>query len=120
MVHTSGVVRTLAAAVVLLSLLPSGAAATEVGSRHASVKLTRAAPVTIEGRGFAAAERVRLTVWANGEAKKNVVADANGRFAARFRSVSFDRCAGLTAKAVGNSGSRVTYRTPRLLCPPRL
>jgi hypothetical protein len=113
------VARTLAAAVVLLALLPSGAAATDVGSGKASVRLARAAPVTIHGRDFAAGEQVRLTVWATREAKKTVAADGSGRFVARFRSVSFDRCHGLTVKAVGSSGSRAIYRTPKLLCPVR-
>jgi hypothetical protein len=114
------VVRTLAAAVVLLAFLPSGAVATETGSRRAALKLVTAAPVTIEGRSFVSGERVRLTVSAGRKAQKNVVADGSGRFVARFRSVSFDRCLGLRVTAVGSNGSRAIYTTPKLLCPPRL
>jgi hypothetical protein len=88
-------------------------AATLVGGGHAggssttgprpTLTLTRLAPFTVEGRGFKASERVRLSA---NKARRTVTAGRRGRFFAGFGNVNL--CEEVTVVAVGTRGSRTT------------
>ncbi len=91
-----------AAVLVLLLALPAGAAQ----PRRATLKLKALAPLVVEGRSFAARERVAL--WAsasNAQRTRLAVASRNGAFTVRF-DLRLGRCTALTVRAVGTRGSR--------------
>jgi hypothetical protein len=110
--------RVLAAALFLL--VPSAAAGGSGDPGAAKMTLAKQAPLTIRGTGFARGEQVRLNVHATRRATKVVSASAAGAFAARFPGLTYDRCLGMSATAVGNRGSHAKLKTPDFLCPPTL
>jgi hypothetical protein len=110
--------RTLAAA--LLLLVPSGAAGASGDGGTAKVTLAKRAPLTVRGAGFVSGEQVRVRVHATRRATKVVTANASGAFAAGFPGLTYDRCLGMSATAVGNRGSHATLKTPDFFCPPSL
>lgn len=71
----------------------------------------------VRGAGFHASERVRVMVL-QGRAKRvatQVTAGARGTFAMRM-TATMDRCTPAVVVAVGDKGSRASYRVPRLNC----
>ena len=112
--------RGLALVALVLTLAPAGAAADQSGTGKAKLQIVRGATLVVRGTHFVPGERVVVSVTAQRNASKRMVADARGIFVARFR-ISFDRCSsGLNALAVGDRGSRARLRLPELMCPPRL
>ena len=85
-----------------------------------SLVVTSFAPVTVAGAGFAANERVVVTV-VSGKDKhvRRVRAGAGGRFRVRFEVKAMLRCGPqLGVSALGAAGSRASARLPKPQCPP--
>jgi hypothetical protein len=78
-----------------------------------------AEPLTLRGTRFSARERVRVSVSTSVSAASRVTATRAGSFVVSFPGLSYDRCNGLLAVAVGSEGSRARL-TAQPLCPPRL
>jgi hypothetical protein len=95
----------------------TGGAGSE-GTRTPRLQVASAAPLTLRGTGFVAGERVRVTVAAAATRTKRVVAGRSGRFLVGFTGVSYDRCLGMGAQAVGAEGSLARLKLPQPLCPP--
>lgn len=109
----------IAAALVLLALVPAGTATDSITAGKARLRLLDSAPVTVRGIGFAAGERVVVSVTSTGGmTRKSVTAGPRGGWTTTFRNRAFDRCRGLIVGAVGNRGSRAGLRLPPGLCPP--
>ncbi len=89
-----------------------------MGSR-AALRLSDEAPVAFRGSGFRADERVKVVAVAvpGRRALHWVTAGSGGRFVVRFREINGNLCAGLTAIAVGNRGSRATFKQAPGECP---
>ena len=81
------------------------------------LRLLDADPVAIRGTGFKAHERVRVTVYAGELAAKRVVAGSRGRFVVRFPALDPNACSGFWASAVGNQGSRASFKRSPGMCP---
>lgn len=96
-------------AAVLTSLflgLTAGAEATSSRTRLPILKLAGAAPLAIEGRGFAAGEVVRLVAETRELRRtRTVIASVKGSLRIRFE-LRLPRCAELTVRATGSLGSR--------------
>jgi hypothetical protein len=82
-----------------------------------ALRLMDAGPVAFRGTGFKPHERVRISVYAGERAAKRVVAGARGRFVVRFAGLNPNACAGFSALAVGNEGSRAVFKRPPGTCP---
>src|SRR5438045_2937740 len=97
----------VAAAVLCLAL-----AAPAVAAAPPRLAIVRAAPLTVRGTGFAARERVRVTVRTT---TRTVVRSArtnrDGVFTARFAGVGLGGCG--TVAATGSSGDRATLSRHR-------
>jgi hypothetical protein len=90
-------------------------------TRRAKLQLTDRGPLTLKGSRFLSRERVRVTVTLDGHPYVRWVrARRPGTFAVRFGDVHVDRCSGFIARAVGNGGSRASFKLPQPLCPPPL
>jgi hypothetical protein len=76
-----------------------------------------ASPVAFRGTGFKPHERVRVSVYAGGRAAKRVEAGARGGFVVRFASLDPNACSGFFASAVGNNGSRASFKRSPGVCP---
>lgn len=74
-------------------------------------------PITVAGRGFAPAERVRITV-AYGKERYVLAArtTATGAFVARSAASTKANCASLTLTAVGSTGDRAVFKVPANDC----
>jgi hypothetical protein len=68
-----------------------------------TLTLAGLAPFTVEGRGFKASERVRVSA---NKVRRTVTAGRRGRFLASFGKVNL--CEEVTVVAVGTRGSRTT------------
>lgn len=88
-------------------------------SRSAKIRMLDPAPLTLKGVGFAARERIRLTVSLGERVLvRKLVARSAGTFLVRFPATTYDRCSGqLSVRAVGSRGSRVTWELVPLDCP---
>lgn len=114
--HTDSVGRALSVVTVLCS-----AAAllvqTAVAAPRATLRLDDDAPATLRGSGFQSREQVRIVVVAGTTRTiRKVVATARGRFVLRVRTDVND-CAGFSAVAVGNKGTRATLKRAPGQCP---
>ena len=76
-----------------------------------------ASPIALRGLGFKAHERVRVSVYAGERATKRLTAGARGGFVARFSNLDPSACAGFSAVAVGNEGSRASFKRAPGMCP---
>ena len=76
-----------------------------------------ASPVSFRGTGFKPHEHVRVSVYAGERAAKRVVAGARGGFVVRFSGLDPNACAGFGALAVGDEGSRASFKRPPGMCP---
>ena len=94
-------------------------AATVPAASRPSLVVTKFAPVTVAGAGFAPGERVVVTVVAG--TKKHVRpvrAGTAGRFSARFEFGAALGCGPtLRVSALGSSGSKATAKLPQVRCP---
>jgi hypothetical protein len=114
--HTSCVRRVGA---ILLAAVFGGAVAaptTAVTTRPA-LRLADDAPLMLSGSGFRASEPVKVVAIAGKRATHWVTAGSGGRFAVRFRGMDANACRGLTATAIGDRGSRATYKRAPGQCP---
>jgi hypothetical protein len=112
--------RGLVVTVALVSALIAGVACADASvDTTTRVRMLDTAPVTLRGIGFAAGERVRLTV-SLGElvAARMLRAGVAGGFTTTFASMRYGRCGPpLSVKAVGSRGSRVSWKLVPLECP---
>lgn len=74
-------------------------------------------PVIVLGRNFRAGERVRVTLTVLETHVHTVTASAAGAFSVRFRGVTIGGCSSYIATAVGNRGSRASFKR-MVECPP--
>src|SRR5919197_1624729 len=82
-----------------------------------TLRLMDTSLVALRGSGFKAHERVRVSVYAGARATKRVTAGAHGRFVVRFPTLDPNACAGFFASAVGNEGSKASFKRPPGMCP---
>jgi hypothetical protein len=112
--------RGLVLTVALVLALTIGVSCADAGvDTTTRVRMLDTTPVTLRGVGFAAGERVRLTV-SLGEliAARTLRAGVAGGFTATFASMKYGRCGPpLAVKAVGSRGSKVSWKLVPLECP---
>jgi len=104
----------------LASILGAAAIAVSAAgaSTHATLRLADDDAIVLRGAGFVAGEHVRVSVVAGTEhAAKRVIARPTGRFTVRFASLSANTCAAFGATAIGDKGSRATYKRSPGMCP---
>jgi hypothetical protein len=82
-----------------------------------ALRLMDASPVAFRGSGFKAQERVRVSVYAGVRATKRVTAGVRGRFVVRFSNLDSNACTGFSAIAIGNKGSRASFKRSPGVCP---
>jgi hypothetical protein len=99
-----------AALVLVIGSLVFLPAAVAAPARTARLSITDLAPFTVHGTGFAAGERVVVTVSAKQRVTRRVVAGVRGTFTVRFVTVSLDHCSSYVVRAVGNRGSTVVKK----------
>jgi hypothetical protein len=102
----------VAVAVLAVATLASARAAT-----RPALRLMDASPVAFRGVGFKPHERVRVSVYAGERAAKRVTAGVRGGFVVRFSSLDPNACSGFFASAVGNEGSRASFKRAPGMCP---
>jgi len=103
------------ALLLLAALAPSLAPA---GSLRARVWRADRSPLVVRGSGFAAAERVSVTVTGAGRFVRTVTATRSGAIVARWTAVPAKAgCAALFIRAVGARGSVVTAKIAAIECP---
>jgi hypothetical protein len=81
-----------------------------VARTHPIVNVTRVIPITVQGSGFKAGERVKVVVRISVVLRKTVTATRRGRFTVTFSRGS--RCVAIHVVATGNKGSRATAYVP--------
>ncbi len=105
-------------ALVVVALLASLVAQSAAATSRARLRLVDdTTPAMLRGVGFQPREHVRVVVLAGTtRSVKKVVATALGRFTVRVYGDVND-CAGFSATAVGNKGTRATLKRPPGQCP---
>jgi hypothetical protein len=98
-------------------LLPAPSIAGSATTIQPRLRLLDADPVAFRGTGFKAHERVRVSVYAGGRATKRVEAGSRGRFLVRFPALDPNACSGFWASAIGNEGSRASFKRSPGMCP---
>ena len=104
----------LLAAIAAAGTLCTGAGST---TSRAVLRLVDTSPVTLRGAGFKAHEHVKVTLVARTSAVRRTVATAGGILFVRFAGANPNECTGFSAIAVGNLGSRATYKRAPGMCP---
>jgi hypothetical protein len=106
-------------AVLLLAAAVTGGVAgpTTAVATQPALRLSDESPVTLTGSGFRTNEHVKVVAVAGKRAVHWVTAGTRGRFATRFRGMDADACRGFTATAVGDRGSRATFKRAPGQCP---
>ena len=104
---------------ILLTLAALVFAASSASALRARVWLVKASPVRVSGSGFAAHERVNVTLTA-GKAKlrKTVTATLGGRFTAAWRGSIAGGCHSTIIVARGSSGRTALWREVANDCGP--
>jgi hypothetical protein len=104
---------------VLLAVTAAGvlAAPTTAVSTRPALRLADDEPLMFNGSGFRASEHVKVVAITGVRATRSVTAGTGGRFAVRFRGMNADGCQGLSATAIGDRGSRATYKRAPGVCP---
>jgi hypothetical protein len=105
--HNLVVKKVIVLAVAALALLPAANAASQ---RTARLVIVDISPFTVHGSGFAAGERVTITVQTKQRFVRTKAADTRGTFTARFWTVSIPNCSSYVVRAVGNRGSVATKK----------
>jgi hypothetical protein len=98
---------------VLASAALATAGARASGSESAvkpSLWLADASPLVLRGGGFRPKERVVVIVAAHRRVSRRTVASRRGTFELVFPGVDSSNCSGFSATAVGNRGSRASYK----------
>jgi hypothetical protein len=108
-------------AVLLVAAVALAATAATFASARATtrpaLRLVDTSPVAFRGTGFKAHERVRVSVYAGTRATRRATAGLRGGFTVRFAGLNPNPCAGFSAVAVGNEGSRASFKRPPGECP---
>ncbi len=108
----------LATALLLLALVPTGAAVDSAASGKAKLRLLNTSPVKVRGTGFSAGERVVVRVIGMaGITRKSATAGRRGGWTLTFPKNAYERCGSLFVSAVGSRGSRAGLKLPHPLCP---
>jgi hypothetical protein len=95
------------------SALLATAGASARGSESAvkpSLWLADASPLALRGSGFKPKEHVVVIVSAHRRVSRRIVASRGGTFELVFAGVASSNCSGFSATAVGNRGSRASYK----------
>jgi hypothetical protein len=100
------------AAIALAAVLAATTAVAGGGSP--SLRLVRAAPLTVHGTGFGARERVRVTFHGRSVAVRRTAAGAGGGFTVSYGDVLVSRCDGFRVVATGARGNSAVLRRPPL------
>jgi len=93
------------------------ATAVRFSSQRPVLRLLEGARLTLRGIGFKPGERVRITFVGKTRAVRKKTATARGSFVVRFAGADPNRCAGFTVTAIGNRGSRASFKRLRGDCP---
>jgi hypothetical protein len=107
-------------ALLLAAVALAASVATLASARVATrptLRLMDASPVVFRGTGFKAHERVRVSVYAGARATKRVAAGVRGGFVVRFSNLDPSACTGFSAIAIGNEGSRASFKRAPGVCP---
>jgi hypothetical protein len=108
-----------AATIVLAAALGLAPAAGAGASGQPALRFTGLVPVKVSGTGFAASERVRVTLLA-GDARRvrTALTTRTGTFAVDFGTLARkDRCgSSISVSAVGATGDRASRRLPPREC----
>ncbi len=114
----AGLFRAASAALALAALVAASAAAAP--APRPTLKIVKAAPLTLRGSNFKPVEHVKVTrIVAGAKFVRNVTASSAGAFTVQYaRSVVFDRCEStLFVSAVGDKGSRAVAKwLPQPVC----
>jgi hypothetical protein len=115
-------------AVIVLIAAVSGTAVA-CGGANASPSATRAAhstpvlhllagyPVAVRGTGFKARERVVVTAVGGKRLVRRTTASSRGAFTVSLPGVDAGACTGFSVTAIGNHGSRATFKLSPGVCP---
>ena len=117
--HTLAVRRVAVILVAVVAGAVASAPTTAVGTRP-TLRLIDDSSLVFSGSGFRSSEHVsvRVVVISGRRGTKRVTAGPGGRFAVRFRGMNAsEACRGLTATAIGDRGSRATYKRAPGVCP---
>jgi hypothetical protein len=108
--------------VITVLVLAFGAATASGTTTSPAVLVTSKAPLTVRGLHFRPGERVTVTLLMRGPrtAVRRTAATATGGFRATFATVSVGDCDSFAVRAVGNLGSRASYKPPRPVCGAQL
>jgi hypothetical protein len=97
-----------------LPVLAAAALATASASGESAAKpslwLADASPLALRGSGFRPKEHVLVTVTAHRRVSRRTVASRRGTFELVVPGVDSSNCSGFSATAVGNRGSRASYK----------
>jgi hypothetical protein len=102
----------LAAALVALVGVAGGSAATKP-----TLRLLDEDQITFRGAGFKVHEHVHVLLYAGTRSSKWTTAGMRGGFVVAFRGYDANACTGFGATAVGNKGSRATFKRAPGVCP---
>lgn len=91
-------------------LATAGASARGESAVKPSLWVTDASPLALRGSGFKPKERVVVIVSAHRRVSRRTVASRGGTFELVFPGVASSNCSGFSATAVGNRGSRASYK----------
>jgi hypothetical protein len=74
-------------------------------------------PVAVRGTGFKARERVVVTARGGKRLVRRTTASSRGAFTMSLPGVDTGACNGFSVTAVGNHGSRATFKLSPRVCP---
>ncbi len=111
----------LVAVVVMLLVMPTGAALAAGDGTSARLRIARTHPLELRGERFLPNQSVTLRVEIGTKVyKRSLRTSAAGRFETTFTSLVLDRCSNrLAVKAVGARGDKVEFELQTLPCPNR-
>jgi hypothetical protein len=108
--------RLLAVAVVALAVCSPVLAR---GLSAPKMRMTDAAPATVQGSGFQPREIVRLVLTTAGKAQAHrLLTTTGGKFSTRWSDITVDLCSSWQIKATGSKGSRALLHSRPNPCPP--
>jgi hypothetical protein len=108
-------------AIILLAIAAAGcvASSSTAGATRPTLRVSDDSPAAFRGSGFRANEHVKVVAAVMGGARavQRVTAGAGGRFVIRFRGMNANSCRGFVITAVGDRGSRATFKRAPGQCP---
>jgi uncharacterized NAD-dependent epimerase/dehydratase family protein len=109
------------AVLVVAAVVYSAAVAGQAGAavHRAGLRLVDdSTPATLRGTGFQPREHVRVVIVAGtSRTVRRTVATIRGRFVLRLHGEDVNACAGFSASAVGNLGTRASFKRAPGQCP---